>query len=219
MIPGPDQIIACPKCKGLAKYMTLITGNTFGAVVWTDGKQVAPMMPGPPPVVKCRHCSEFYWLSDAKEVGEWDRHGDHAEEENPDWATVETVEEPGEDEYYLAIEKNLAKDPDQEKFLRVLAWWRRNDAYRHSPRKRAKTPLRMSDPCRKNLKALAGLLGESNNNDLIMKAEVLRELGEFNSAKDILAPIDTKELIEAVHQLQSLCDARDSRIRELKFKE
>ena len=31
MIPGPDQIIACPQCKGLAKYMRLESGNTFGA--------------------------------------------------------------------------------------------------------------------------------------------------------------------------------------------
>jgi|GEM_PF-6669696 len=32
MLPGPDQIISCPKCKkGLAKYMTQMSGNTFGA--------------------------------------------------------------------------------------------------------------------------------------------------------------------------------------------
>ena len=42
MIPGPDQIVACPKCNGLAKYRTLLSGNTFGARVWTDGKQDAP---------------------------------------------------------------------------------------------------------------------------------------------------------------------------------
>ena len=39
MLPGPYQIIACPQCKGLAKYMTLMSGNTIGARVWTDGKR------------------------------------------------------------------------------------------------------------------------------------------------------------------------------------
>ena len=37
MMPGPDQIIACPNCKGLARYMTLASGNTLDARVWTDG--------------------------------------------------------------------------------------------------------------------------------------------------------------------------------------
>ena len=48
MILGPDQIVACPFCAGLAKYMTLISGNTFGSHVWTDGKQIAPMLPRTP---------------------------------------------------------------------------------------------------------------------------------------------------------------------------
>ena len=73
MLPGPDQMIACPKCKGVARYMTLMSGNTFGARVWTDGKQVAPMLPNPPAVVKCRHCEECYWLSEAEEIGSVDQ--------------------------------------------------------------------------------------------------------------------------------------------------
>lgn len=48
MIPGPDQIIACPHCSALAKHLTLISGNAFGASVWTDGKQILPMLPRQP---------------------------------------------------------------------------------------------------------------------------------------------------------------------------
>src|SRR5690349_16185490 len=69
MTPGPDQIVACPHCQGLAKYLTLMSGNTFDARVWTDGKRIAPMLPQPPPVVKCRHCARCYWLADAKKIG------------------------------------------------------------------------------------------------------------------------------------------------------
>jgi hypothetical protein len=69
MLPGPDQIIACPKCQALAKYMTLRSGNTFGARLWTDGKRAAPMLPLPPEVVKCQHCGECYWLEAADKVG------------------------------------------------------------------------------------------------------------------------------------------------------
>jgi hypothetical protein len=38
MLPVPDQIVACRNCPGLEKYGTLVSGNTLGARVWTDGR-------------------------------------------------------------------------------------------------------------------------------------------------------------------------------------
>ena len=53
---GPQRIIECPYCSALAQHRTLDSGNTLGAVVWTDGRQYAPMMVEPPAVVKCHAC-------------------------------------------------------------------------------------------------------------------------------------------------------------------
>ena len=217
MIPGPDQIIACPKCKGLAKYMTLVSGNTFGARVWTDGKQVAPMLPRPPAVVKCRHCGECYWLAEAQELGTVDRWGGEGQQVNPAWAAVEEVQEPTEEEYYRAFEKGLATSPEQERNLRVLAWWRRNDAFRDAPRAPAGGDPSAPGPWRKNLQALAHLFHEGGENDSLMKAEVLRELGDFASAKQVLSRIDSREVAAVVRQLHSLCDSGDTCVRELQF--
>ena len=133
MLPGPDQIVACPHCKALAKYMTLMSGNTFGARVWTDGKQDAPMLPHPPAVVKCRQCAECYWLAEAKVVGTVEPWGGKRPKVDPAWTAAPEVQEPSEEEYYQALEKGLAGDPRQERSLRVLAWWRRNDAFRYAP--------------------------------------------------------------------------------------
>lgn len=98
MIPGPDQIVACPNCGALAKYMTLTSGNTFGARVWTDGKQVAPMLPRPPAVVKCQQCAECHWLADARKVGTVERWGDEGGQVDPAWTAAPVVQEPAEDE-------------------------------------------------------------------------------------------------------------------------
>jgi hypothetical protein len=67
----PVQIRSLPAgtCQGLEKYGTLVSGNTFGARAWTDGRQVAPMLPRPPAVVTCEICAECYWLKDAREIG------------------------------------------------------------------------------------------------------------------------------------------------------
>ena len=216
------DILACPKCKGLAKYMTLVSGNTFGARLWTDGKQVAPMLPLPPAVVKCLHCGECYWLAKAKRrwfVGLWMRWM------KPAWAAVQGVQEPTEEQYHRAIERGLATTPEQEKDLRVLAWWRGNDAFREAPIKPlqpnrkalARAIPRAQGPWRKNLEALTHLLDETDETGRLMKVEVLRELGQFESAKQLLSCIDSSELAAVVGKLHSLCTSGDTCVRELRF--
>lgn len=216
-MPGPDQVVACPVCKGLASHQTLFSGNMLAARVWTDGKEIAPMMPSPPAVVKCRHCEECYWLAEAEKVGTFYWWEDHDEDVNPDWLEAKEVQEPTEEEYFRALEIGLAKNPDQEKTLRILAWWRRNDAFRDHLGTDAGDIVSTSETWRKNLEILAHILDEEDENDSLMKAEVLRELGEFESAKRILGRVNSSEAAKIVRELRSLCDNGDTSVRELRF--
>ncbi|MFM7530559.1 MAG: hypothetical protein ACKO63_19095, partial [Nodosilinea sp.] len=70
---------------------------------------------------------------------------------------------------------------------------------------------------RKNLEALAHILDEEDENDSLMKAEVLRELGEFELAKQILGRVNSSEAARIVRELRSLCDNGDMSVRELRF--
>lgn len=214
MIPGPEQVVACPRCEGLAKYLTLVSGNTFGARVWSDGKQIAPMLPRPPGVVKCHHCGECYWLADAKEVGTIPSWGDNKQKVDAAWKAAQKVEEPSEEEYYDALAKGLAVNPQQETDARILAWWRSNDAFR-DPGRADRTP--MAAATRMNLEALARLLEEGDDNNLVMKAEVYRELGEFESARQALNRVKSADFAAVVRQLRTLCDGRDPFVREINF--
>jgi len=214
MLPGPDQIIACPRCKALASYRTLASGNTIGVRIWTDGKQVAPMLPCPPTVAKCSHCAECFWLADAEDIGTVDYWADEAMRVDPAWTDAQVVREPTEEEYYEALRKGLAADARQERTLRILAWWRRNDAYRDAPQRESPIAI-TSIASRNNLKVLAALLDEENENDQLMKAEVLRELGEFGSSQQILERVTSAQYATVVRQLRSLCDARDGHVRPL----
>lgn len=215
MLPGPNQIVACPHCESLAQYMTLRSGNTFGARIWTDGKQIAPMLPRPPAVAKCRHCNECYWLADAREVGTVDPWGNEPNRSHPDWDVAPAVEEPLEADFYAALGKGLATDDQQERTLRILAWWRRNDVYRDGVQGENQTPL--TDEGRRNLVELSRLLDEAEDNDRIMKAEVLRELGDFEAASEILDQVTSEEYTAVVRQLRQLCDNRSTCVSELQF--
>lgn len=219
MVPGPDQIIACPKCKGLAKYMTLRSGNTFGASVWTDGKQVAPMLPHPPAVVKCHHCGECYWLAKAKEVGTVEPWGSKDQPVDTAWAASLDVQEPTEEEYYLALERGMAADREQERDLRIFAWWRRNDVFRYALCEPTEGTADASVACRRNLDALRSLSNKFYQNDQIMEAEIQRELGNFDAAVKVLDGITLSEYSAVARQLRSLCESRDIFVRRLDFGE
>ena len=215
MMPGPDQIIACPKCKGLARYMTLASGNTIDARVWTDGKMIAPMLPLPPTVVKCHHCAELYWRADAEQIGTVDRCRGADEQVNPAWADAPIVEEPTEAGYYQTLANGLAKNAKQERILRILAWRRSNDAFRDTALKQVQVISNDPEARRRNLEALACLLTEEDVKDCLIKTEVLRELGKFESAKQVLSRATSTDGAAVVRQLRSLCDAGDICVREL----
>ena len=216
MLPGPNQIVACPYCRALECYETLLSGNTFGSRFWTDGKQVAPMLPEPPAVVKCHSCGGAYWLEDAQAVGTVSGWGPEDAGVDPAWNEAPPVEELNEDEYYAALQSGMCADMDKERFLRLLAWWKRNDAYRASESGPAPESPVPSGECRRNVDALLGLLCDGMTaDDQLMKAELLRHLERFEDASAILSRIDDPEYRAPVDYLLSLCQRGDPHLREL----
>ena len=52
---GNAEIVKCPYCGTKKELINLVSGNTFGAVYWSDNKRIAPMLPQASPVQKCPH--------------------------------------------------------------------------------------------------------------------------------------------------------------------
>jgi hypothetical protein len=173
------------------------------------------MPPRLPAVVRCRHCPQCFWLSEARKVSTipYGSRGDL--QSDPAWAAAQEVEEPNEEEYYLALQGGLAKDLQQERTLRILAWWRRNDGLRNHPGGGAAT----SGASRRNLEAIFGLLDERGESDRLLKAEVLRELGEFDAAKGLLGRAGSAQYRCAARQLRDLCDRGERSVQQLSFEE
>ncbi len=216
MLPGPDQIIACPHCEALQRRRTLLSGNTFGSRAWTDGARRSPMLPATSPVAKCQHCSGYYWTREAKVHGEIPVWGNEGEEIKPEWASAPYLAEPKEKDYYAALQTGLARSLEEEKALRILAWWRRNDRFRDSGEDTPPSLVKMSRACRSSLLALATLLDTQEDTDRIMRAEVLREMGDFRAGRSALLAIGSTENASVVGQIIALCDANDPLVREIR---
>lgn len=217
MLPGPDIIRACPACGGQLTEPTLMSGNTFGAAYWSDGRRVAPMLPDSPRAVKCPHCRAVFWISEAEELGEQYRYkfpgipDEALKNKFPDARAPLAMNE----EDYLNFIDAHEHSAEDEHYLRLHAWWAHNDRIRpeHNPygdfpdkpsagqrlkervfgkadRENAATaipPSRFSWRMLANLRALSDLLDEAVPKQRLMKAEIARESGDFAECERLLS--------------------------------
>lgn len=201
MIPGADQVIACPHCGSLARRHTLTSGNTFGAILWSDGKQEAPMLPEFPAVTKCDHCKRFYWVDEAEVKGEMELFGDISKRVPKEWETAQPIRDLSIDDYIEALDTGLGSTREKERYLRGHFWWAVNDIIRRNSH--AQIPMRYVQKWRENLTKLSVLLDERNPNDRIMKAEIAREMEDFNQAIRLLedVPVNLRWVADSILEL------------------
>lgn len=183
MIPGPDRIIACPHCGFLARQHTLLSGNTFGAIFWTDGKMLAPMLPEFPEITRCAQCAHLYWIEDASVIGE-ERYGEPIPAE---WKHAQPVRALTQGEFREAIQMGLGTNAERECYLRLHYWWARNDPLREEETTPA--PPDYSDWERENFARLQELLDRDAPGERLMLAEIHREIGDFDTALQLVQDI------------------------------
>ena len=168
MLPGRTIIISCPHCGQYVKKRTLISGNTFGAKLWSDGKRIAPMLPEFPSLVLCKKCNHFYWVKETKEVekvNEFVLIEADDQPENEKWKNVDYVEFPTFHQYIKALETI-----SEEKYIRLSIWWSFNDYIRNGHSDKITPEMESMES--ENLILLLTLLDESDENGLLMKAEI-----------------------------------------------
>lgn len=64
MKPGPVIKLKCPHCGDVKIIGSLISGNTFHGVFWSDGKKYFPMLPRESYIQRCGRCQHYYYLND-----------------------------------------------------------------------------------------------------------------------------------------------------------
>jgi hypothetical protein len=215
MYPGPTYIKNCPECSCKLEEPTWLSGNTIGAIHWTDGKTEAPMLPDLPQLVMCPDCDAFLWLANLEVVGDLETMerkireslgplwlADDVETRRRKWHegnlnryATKSAAIPAFSDYIEYLSTNDLT-PKLERYIRTLAWWAGNDQRRERSVTNAAWQagndetrwapkdqrLPLLDTEISNLECLDRLLDWSKDDDCIMKAEVKRELSEFDEA-------------------------------------
>lgn len=211
MTPGPTIIRKCSSCgKHIAQH-TIGSGNTFGARFWTDGWRDAPMLPDEPWLLKCPHCSTLVWLDEQKQVGEVDPWGPRGESANR-FKDAQPASAPILAEYITFLSAGI-RSKKKERYVRLRAWWAGNDARREGGHASPMTEVEIA-----NLRAFSTILDEKEDNDRLMKAEALRELGMFEEADALLATQFEEGMMQTVEIIRALNQKRSTAVEEMKFK-
>ncbi|ADQ14489.1 DUF2225 domain-containing protein [Halanaerobium hydrogeniformans] len=208
MQPGPVEIIQCPYCDNKFKKSTLMSGNTIGAKFWTDGKREAPMLPDSVVVSFCEKCSEYFWVEDAKKI-------DQVLYDSDKYSDLEFLKDLTLEEYIYALKQIDIRSDDDTFYLLRQIWWKYNDYYRKNNEAELSQDVEKIMP--DLLEKLLNVFDENDDNHLLMKGELLRELGQFEKAKVTLNKISSDEYDKVKQIIIDLAKNEVSELRELKF--
>ena len=208
MLPGPVLILQCPYCNNKLKKDTLESGNTFNAKYWTDGKREAPMLPDSIVVTICKKCDNYFWVENAEIIDEIDP----GEEQ---YINLEYLEELSLEQYIDSLKKVEIRSEEDTFYLLLQIWWKYNDYFRENNADKLSQNIKNKIPSLLN--RLLKLFDENDDNDLMMKGELLRELGRFAEAEKTLNKINTPEYSQAKQFILDLVKDEVSELRELKF--
>lgn len=208
MKPGPENIYQCPNCENLISCGSLRSGNTFGALSYSDGKVIAPMLPEFPSITKCSKCENIFWIEKAKLVGTYDPMSFSSEFPEAEEAVFLSLEE-----YHTAIEQKLYTNSSEETFLRMRLWWNFNDRVRSGEELFRNESDRLLWEI--NINKLMELLDYENLNERLMIAELNRNLGNFEKCMEIIASIDSPDLNRIKTQFKNECLKKNENVFQL----
>jgi len=81
-----------------------MSGNTFDAILWSDGKQETPMLTEFPAITRFRACRGFYWVDDAEIKGEIEFFMDESKYVPAEWKRAKPTK-------YFTINSNYSAQP------------------------------------------------------------------------------------------------------------
>lgn len=204
------EIKKCPNCNTEFLITNLQSNNSFGAKLYTDFS-MGPMQDAGDALLTCPSCFKHQWVADVptlksmsdSEFHAFDPYDFKGKPERGNYnlhidSSIYMKSPKGFQEHHYedALQQELWKTEAQEKLIRIRAWWSFNNDYREQ----ATEEFNLSPEQESNLFKILPLLDQNDLVESVMKAEVLRELGQFEECLKQLDP-----LIDRLDRLQLIC--------------
>ena len=171
MQPGKSRILVCPFCGKEKEIMSLISGNTLGAELWSDNKRIAPMLPEISYVQKCPHCGKYY-ITERQE----EKYSKNGYSFDKGLLTFPEMKEA-----FTQLSEDGFLNEQEEINVRMMLHHAYNDYYYRTGKKKV-----VSEEDKALFHDNGIWLIKNLITDDVMKAEFYREIGETDTARDIL---------------------------------
>ncbi|GFI39153.1 hypothetical protein IMSAGC016_00926 [Muribaculaceae bacterium] len=181
MIPGPANILSCPFCGSEKEVMSLVSGNTFGGTVWSDTRREYPMLPEVSPIQQCPHCKKYYFIEQAKR--------EYSKDPESEMRSFMKLGNLSFQELKEAINQmeSLSLSKMQRWILNHQYFMAYNDAFRRQTETVAFPPSEEDEAFYQQvIEELLDGIDQSSDYELF-HAELLRETGRFEEAKEVLS--------------------------------
>lgn len=200
MFAGTDLILACPHCQAVARLAVPQIEEFPDMVTWTDGWQTATGLERAPRIARCAQCQRTYWVGEAEQLG-FINPGQELPPERAAWSTAPLLTELDAAGVQQALDEGLASFPELELELRVLLWWRGNDAFRcaDAPVGYSTAPQAVA-----NMERLIEMTADSSEDLLLFRAEAQRHLGRFEDLEATLGGVCCSDYWPAKSRLLDL---------------
>jgi acetyl-CoA carboxylase beta subunit len=179
MLIGNAQIVTCPYCGEEKMLLSLMSGNTFRATQWSDGKRIAPMLPEISQIQKCPECGKYYFRTEENTRMSDDEYS----HERGTLTFDETLEA-----YHQFSAEGFGND-NQEENCRFMLHFAFNDYYHRTYEKERELTEEENNLYTANC---LWLINHAITDDL-MKAEYYREIGMMDEAKEIISKFNTSD--------------------------
>lgn len=217
--------------------------NTYGVTFWSDGDATFSRLPSRSLLIRCPCCSAVHWEEDPQPTGvlpkrplqrepmgwlmrkiiQWsgDEHGDLRTQRDWDAAPADwrAAEYDKNLEYHDLCEAlNSLHHPDnaRELYIRRRIWWLANDQGRiYANGERAPfPPLALHAKAKENMQRMVELHRQADSG-IVERAELLRQMGAFDDAVQILTAATPDQIGERGDKIMDWALAQDPALKML----
>ena len=206
MTINPPDVITCPSCKTEQLRCSLGSYNTFDALYYSDGTMLSSMYTRYPYFVKCPGCGAFFKIDSSVITGRTD-----FDDTRPhvDFLSVEEGLSAIRGGLFGGAAEGSAQWENEMTGLRIELWWAFNERLRKSNGGDLwKSEAEKSDYINNCRELLRLTENAADDEGLLRRAELLRNIGEFDACRETLAHIkDTVEYGAYIGTIKKACDA------------
>jgi hypothetical protein len=239
---APPMAIACPHCDGNLLKSQLASFSSRSIRSWTDGETDIGYDNAFAPLMRCPLCQKCFWKSDARKLGElplqprpmsrfevWyaklsgDKEGKLAEQEA--WNNIPSAlrdaphtDIPDFSDWLELLQDSAKLRPEREVIVRRKVWRTSNDhlRLRSDGLPCRPVPALTENEATENRLALLTLHENGSTTNPTERAELLRQLGRFNEAIQVLkSAAEEERKTPLAIKIKSLAKSGDVVVREV----